>query len=61
MLGMPHNSTHLHRANPLPCQVGTIRNACLARALLNIYVGRDPVSKPGKEAIGEGLAAMVLA
>lgn len=54
---------HQSHATPfrLPLQVGTIRNACLARALLNIYVGADPVSKPGKDAIGEGLAAMVLA
>ncbi|KAL4448872.1 hypothetical protein ABPG77_007589 [Micractinium sp. CCAP 211/92] len=41
-------------------QVGSITNRQLARALLEIYIGRDPASRPAKESIGQGLADIVL-
>lgn len=41
-------------------QVGAITNHQLARALLEIYIGRDPASRPAKESIGQGLSEIVL-
>lgn len=43
-----------------PQQVGAITNHQLARALLEIYIGRDPASRPAKESIGQGLSEIVL-
>ena len=42
-------------------QVGAIANRALASALLQIYLGRTPVSQGAKDSFGAGLAGMVLA
>jgi hypothetical protein len=42
-------------------EVGTIANRALSAAVLDAYLGVDPVSKPAKEEFGKGLAAMVAA
>jgi hypothetical protein len=40
-------------------QVGTIGNRVLASSLLDIYLGKDPVSPGAKAAFAEGLARLV--
>eukprot|EP00887_Chlorella_sp_A99_P007281 scaffold2.g7281.t1 len=42
-------------------QVGALSSRELRKALLDVYVGRDPVSADAKASFGRGLAAMVLA
>lgn len=40
--------------------MGTIESPALARALIDIYLGKDPASQGAKDAIGAGLAGIVL-
>ncbi len=56
----PANHKHVHTLSLPAGQVGSITNRQLARALLEIYIGRDPASRPAKESIGQGLADIVL-
>jgi hypothetical protein len=38
---------------------GSVRSRALCESLLDIYLGRDPVSPDAKRAFGEGLAALM--
>lgn len=40
-------------------QVGAIQSCVLCRALFDIYLGKDPVSKDAKETFGKSLAAVL--
>lgn len=57
-----HPAPHILISRPfVPPKVGAIANATLARSLLDIYLGANPVSPGAKADMGRGLAAMVLA